>query len=64
MFLCLLVYQLRGRLYVITAVMSGVLAITVALLVPGNAYVVIASLLAATAGFAMKRSAARQGGGK
>jgi len=55
MFLCLLVYQLRGRVYAFTAVISGGLAIIGAVLIPGNAYVIIASLVAATAGFAIKQ---------
>lgn len=55
MFLCLLVFQLRGGIYVFAAVFSGVFAVLLALLIPGNAYVIIASLLGATAGFLFKR---------
>lgn len=55
MFLCLLVFQLRGRIYAFVAVFSGVFAVLLALLVPGNAYVIIASLVGATAGFLLKR---------
>ncbi len=57
MFLCLLVFQLRGRIYVLVAIISGSLAIIVSLMLPGNSFVVIASLLGATAGFAIKRYA-------
>ena len=55
MFICLLVYQLRGRLYVLTAVLSGVLAVILYLVLPGNSYLVVAALLAATAGTLVKR---------
>jgi 4-azaleucine resistance transporter AzlC len=60
MFLCLLVFQLRGRIYVLTAIVSGALAIAISLLLPGNSFVVIASVLGATAGFALKRYAQRE----
>ena len=55
MFLCLLVFQLRGRRHVITAIIAGVLSVILALLVPGNTYVVIASVLAAAAGALIAR---------
>lgn len=57
MFLALVVFQLRGRIYIMTGVTAGVLAVILALLVPGNSYVVIASLLAATFGFWLRRYA-------
>ncbi len=62
MFLCLLVFQLRGHIYILTATISGALAITIALLVPGNSFVIIASLLGATAGFAIKKYTQRERG--
>lgn len=55
MFIALLVFQLRGRIYVVTGVMAGVIAVILSLLIPGNSYVVIASLLAATAGFGLRK---------
>jgi len=55
MFLCLLVFQLRGRLYVLTAIIAGALAVFLALLVPGNSYIVIASVLAAFIGVVFRR---------
>jgi 4-azaleucine resistance transporter AzlC len=57
MFLCLLVFQLRGRIYILTAIISGALAVAISLLLPGNSFVVIASVLGAAAGFALKRYA-------
>ena len=50
MFICLLVFQLRGRRYVFTAVVSGAAAVAFSMLVPGNWYIVLASVVAATAG--------------
>jgi 4-azaleucine resistance transporter AzlC len=55
MFLCLLVFQLRGRLYALTATVSGVLAVFLALLIPGNSYIVLASVLAASIGVVCRR---------
>jgi 4-azaleucine resistance transporter AzlC len=57
MFLCLLVFQLRGKLYTVTAIIAGVLAVIIALLVPGNVYIVLASILAATFGVFFRRLA-------
>ena len=54
MFLCLLVFQLRGRLYVVVSVVAGLLSVIFYLIIPGNAYVIIASALAATLGVAIK----------
>ena len=54
MFLCLLVFQLRGRLHAVTAVLAGLLAVVLALAIPGNTYVVIASMAAATIGVFLK----------
>ena len=56
MFICLLVFQLRGRLYVIVAIIAGILAVALSLLLPGNAYIVAASVIAATLGVFLKRS--------
>ncbi|MFC1857488.1 AzlC family ABC transporter permease [Thermodesulfobacteriota bacterium] len=55
MFICLLTFQLRGRKYIITAVIAGVSAVGFSLLIPGNFYIVIASILAATVGVIFKR---------
>jgi 4-azaleucine resistance transporter AzlC len=50
MFICLLIFQIKGLIYVITAVIAGCAAVTLSLIIPGNLYVVIASVLAATIG--------------
>lgn len=60
MFLCLLTFQLRGRIYFLTAIISGASAIAISLIVPGNGFIIMASLFGATAGFALKRYAQRK----
>lgn len=55
MFISLLILQLRGGLYVITACIAGLCALILSLVLPGNIHVVIASLLAATFGFLIRR---------
>ena len=55
MFLCLLVYQLRGRLYVLTGLIAGITAVVISLTIPGNSYIVAASVIAATAGLLIRR---------
>jgi len=54
MFLCLLVFQLRGMLYVIVSIIAGILSVVFFLTIPGNAYVILSSVLAATAGVVIK----------
>jgi 4-azaleucine resistance transporter AzlC len=55
MLLCLLVFQLRDRFYALIAVISGATAICLSLVLPGNMYVIIASVIAASTGLALKR---------
>ena len=55
MLLCLLAFQLRGRIYVFVGILSGVLAVVTSYLLPGNIYVVIAPVVAATAGLLIVR---------
>ncbi|MBW1723414.1 MAG: AzlC family ABC transporter permease [Deltaproteobacteria bacterium] len=55
MFLCLLVFQLRGKLFVLTAILSGVFSVVLALRIPGNSHIVIASMLSAALGVLLKR---------
>lgn len=59
MFLCLLVFQLQGRIYVLTALIAALFAVAWYLAVPGDSYVVVASMAAATVGFFLKRRHAR-----
>ena len=55
MFICLLIFQLKSRIHVITAVIAGGVAVILAVLIPGNAYIILASIIAATAGMVIKR---------
>ncbi len=55
MFICLLIYQLRRRIHLLTAMMAGLTAVALALVIPGNSYIVIASVAAATAGVVIQR---------
>jgi 4-azaleucine resistance transporter AzlC len=61
MFIGLLVFQLRGRIYIFTALLSGGLSAVLSLTMPGNAYVIFASLAAATCGYAVSRFRSRRG---
>ncbi len=56
MFICLLIYQIRHLIHLLTAVLSGLTAIGLALMIPGNAHIVIASILAATIGVIIRRN--------
>ncbi len=55
MFICLLVVQIRGVVYVITAVIAGICAVSLSLLIPGNSHIVIASMVAAAIGVVLKK---------
>ena len=55
MFICLLIFQLRGRVYFLTAIIAGALAVGLSLLLPGNWHIILASMLAATLGTIFKR---------
>ena len=55
MFICLLIYQLRAKIHLITAGIAGATAVGLALWIPGNTYIVIASIVAATAGVVIQR---------
>lgn len=55
LFLCLLVFQLHGAIYVVTAVMSGLLSLALCFFVSGNISILVASITAATFGFFLRR---------
>ncbi|MFC1812964.1 AzlC family ABC transporter permease [Thermodesulfobacteriota bacterium] len=55
MFICLLIFQLKGGIYVMTAIIAGALSVILSLMIPGNSYIVIASILAATLGVGIKK---------
>lgn len=55
MFLCLLIYQLQDRIALCTALIAMLVALLWYRFIPGDSYIVGASVLAATAGFLIKR---------
>ena len=55
MFICLLLFQIHGPIYIVTAVAAGLSAVGFALLLPGNSYIILASILSATLGLFIKK---------
>ncbi|MEW6546216.1 MAG: AzlC family ABC transporter permease [Bacillota bacterium] len=55
MFIALLVLQIKDWSSVLVAVLAGAVSLLLALYVPGNANVIVATLVAATAGVLLKR---------
>ncbi len=55
MFICLLVFQLQGRIYLFTAMLAAAFSVAWYLAVPGDSYVVVAAVAAATVGYLLKR---------
>lgn len=55
MFICLLVFQLQGRIYIITGLLAALVSVVWYLLIPGDSYIVGASLSAATLGYLLER---------
>ena len=61
MFICLLTFQIRSPIFTATALIAAAISLLTYLWLPGNAYVIIASCLAASVGLAMKRALRRRG---
>ena len=55
MFICLLVFQLNGRIYIITGLLAAIISVVWYLLIPGDSYIVGASVTAATLGYFLLR---------
>jgi predicted branched-subunit amino acid permease len=55
MFICLLVFQLRGRLYVVTGLLAAAISVSWYLFIPGDSYIVGASVCAATLGYLLQK---------
>jgi len=55
MFISLLVLQIRGRVFLVTAIISGGLAVMLSLIIPGNFYIVAASISAAVIGTLLRK---------
>jgi 4-azaleucine resistance transporter AzlC len=56
MFICLLVFQLRRIDHVLVALFSGVIAVILSLMIPGNSYILIAAFLSASAGLLLRKT--------
>ena len=54
MFICLLVFQLQGLIYILTGVLAAAISVAWYLLIPGDTYIVGASICAATLGYLFK----------
>ena len=59
MFICLLIYQIKKLIHLLTALIAGLTAVGLALMIPGNTYIVIASIVAATVGVIIQRKLMR-----
>ena len=55
MLICLVAMQMRNRYFFIVFVISGVLAIIFCLVLPGNGYIIVASMTGATLGLVLRR---------
>ena len=55
MFICLLTFQFRERLHILTALIAALLSVLLSLVIPGNLHIIAASCGAATVGFFFKR---------
>ena len=59
MFICLLIYQIKKPIQLLAALIAGLTAVGLALMIPGNSYIVIASVAAATVGVIIQRKMPR-----
>lgn len=55
MFICLLVFQLQGRIYILTGLLAALISVVWYLLIPGDSYIVGASVCSATLGYLLQR---------
>ncbi len=60
MFICLLVFQLQGRIYILTGLLAAVISVGWYLLIPGDSYIVAASVSAASLGYFLQRRKRRE----
>ena len=63
MFICLLIYQIRKLIPLLTAGIAGLTAVILAMIIPGNTYIVIASIVAATVGVIIQQKVMRRSPG-
>ena len=55
MFICLLVYQLQGRVYILTGIFSIIISLVWYLLIPGDSYIIGASITSASLGYLLMK---------
>jgi 4-azaleucine resistance transporter AzlC len=60
MFICLLVFQLKGNIYVWTGLVAAAMAVVMSIFIPGNLYIVLASIFASSIGVAMRSQRKRK----
>ncbi|BCO08593.1 branched-chain amino acid ABC transporter permease [Desulfolithobacter dissulfuricans] len=60
MFICLLVFQLQNRIFILTGILAALISIVWYLFIPGDSYIIGASVSAATLGFFIKQQARRR----
>lgn len=61
MFICLLVFQLQGRIYILTGLIAATISVCWYLYLPGDSYIVGSSVCAASAGYLFQRRLRRSG---
>lgn len=54
MFICLLVFQLQGRIHLLTGLLAAIISVVWYLMIPGDSYIVGASISAATLGYLLQ----------
>ncbi|MCF6179330.1 MAG: AzlC family ABC transporter permease [Geopsychrobacter sp.] len=59
MFICLLVFQLHGRIYILTGLLAAMISVGWYLLIPGDSYIVGAAISAASGGYLLQKRAGR-----
>ena len=64
MFICLLVIQIYGVVYILTVLAAALISVTWYVLVPGDSYIVGAAILGATTGYLLKKPVEKRFGGR
>lgn len=59
MFICLLVFQLQGRIYLFTGILAALISVSWYILIPGDSYIVGASVCAASFGYLVQHGRRR-----
>lgn len=56
MFICLLILQIKNKLHILAAIISGVAALSLSMLIKNNLYIIFATLIGATICFLIEKS--------